>query len=104
MRLGVSRAGAMLGWHWALLVTGLALENRPLTLVALGFMAFRTIQGLAQRVVTGNRIVPIDLVMPLFFDLFGVFFLLYPFSEPTVTWRGITYRIRAGGYIDEAKL
>jgi ceramide glucosyltransferase len=92
---------AMLGWHWALLITALALENERLVLIALGFLAFRTLQGLAQRVVTGNRIVPIDLVMPLFFDLFGVFFLLYPFSEPTVTWRGITYRIRAGGYIDE---
>ncbi len=95
---------AMLGWHWALLVTALALENRGLVLIALGFMAFRTLQGLAQRVVTGNRILPIDFVMPLFFDLFGVFFLLYPFSEPTVTWRGITYRIRAGGYIDEIEV
>ncbi len=91
----------MLGWHWALLVIALALEKWPLALIALGFMAFRTAQGLAQRVVTGNRILPVDLVMPLFFDLFGVFFLLYPFSEPTVTWRGITYRIREGGYIDE---
>jgi ceramide glucosyltransferase len=91
----------MLGWHWALLVTALALENKGLVLIALGFLAFRTAQGLAQRVVTGNRILPIDLVMPLFFDVFGIFFLLYPFSEPTVTWRGITYRIRAGGYIDE---
>jgi len=93
---------AMLGWHWALLIVALALENERLILIALGFLAFRTLQGLAQRVVTGNRIVPIDFVMPLFFDVFGVFFLLYPFSEPTVTWRGITYRIRAGGYIDEA--
>ncbi len=93
---------AMLGWHWALLVTALVLENRILVLIALAFLAFRTVQGLAQRLVTGNRILPIDLVMPLFFDLFGVTFLLYPFSDPTVTWRGITYRIRAGGYIDEA--
>ncbi len=91
----------MLGWHWALFFAALALENERLTLIALGFLAFRTVQGLAQRVVTGNRVVPIDVVLPLFFDLFGVFFLLYPFSEPTVTWRGITYRIRAGGYIDE---
>jgi ceramide glucosyltransferase len=95
---------AMLGWHWALLIAALALGNQRLVLMALGFLAFRTAQGLAQRVVTGNRIVPIDVVMPLFFDLFGVFFLLYPFSEPTVTWRGITYRIRAGGYIDEVEL
>ncbi len=94
---------AMLGWHWALLITALALEKESLVIIALGFMAFRTAQGLAQRVVTGNRVAPIDLVMPLFFDLFGVFFLLYPFNEPTVTWRGITYRIRAGGYIDEMR-
>jgi len=92
---------AMLGWYWALLFTALVLAKWSLALIALGFMAFRTVQGLAQRVVTGNRIVPIDFVMPLFFDVFGVFYLLYPFSEPTVTWRGITYRIRAGGYIDE---
>ncbi len=95
---------AMLGWHWALLATALVLENEQLLVIALAFFAFRTLQGLAQRVVTGNRILPIDLVMPLFFDVFGVFFLLYPFSEPTVTWRGITYRIRAGGYIDEIDL
>ena len=94
---------AMLGWHWALLIVALALGNRPLLLVALGFMAFRTAQGLAQRLVTGNRILPVDFVLPLFFDLFGVFFLLYPFSEPTVTWRGISYRIKAGGYIDETQ-
>jgi ceramide glucosyltransferase len=92
---------AMLGWHWALFFIALALENERLLFIALGFLAFRTAQGLAQRLVTGNRLRPVDLVLPLFFDLFGVFFLLYPFREPTVTWRGITYRVRAGGYIDE---
>jgi cellulose synthase/poly-beta-1,6-N-acetylglucosamine synthase-like glycosyltransferase len=93
---------AMLGWHWALFVTALVLRHDALLVMSLGFLAFRTLQGLAQRLLTGNRILPIDLVMPLFFDLFGVFWLLYPQSEPTVTWRGITYRIREGGYIDEA--
>jgi ceramide glucosyltransferase len=92
---------AMLGWHWALFFAALALGNGRLLVIATGFLLFRTVQGLAQRVVTGNRIVPIDVIMPLFFDVFGVCFLLYPFSEPTVTWRGITYKVRPGGYIDE---
>ncbi|MGE5361245.1 MAG: glycosyltransferase [Bacteroidales bacterium] len=92
---------AMLGWHWALVAIALVLGDRHLLALALGFMAFRTVQGLAQRVVTGNRILPVDLVMPLFFDLFGVYWLLYPQRDPTVTWRGITYRIREGGYIED---
>jgi ceramide glucosyltransferase len=92
---------ALLGWHWAVVVLALLLRDERLLVVGLGFMAFRTLQGLAQRVVTGNGIRPVDLVIPLFFDLFGVFWLLYPQTEPTVTWRGITYRIREGGYIED---
>jgi ceramide glucosyltransferase len=92
----------MLGWHWALFLIALATGDARLLALALFFLALRTVQGLAQRVVTGNRVLPVDVVLPLFFDAFGLFFLLYPYSEPTVTWRGITYRIKAGGYIDEA--
>jgi hypothetical protein len=43
----------------------------------------------------------VDVVMPLFFDLLGTFYLLVSFKTPYVTWRGIRYKVDSGGDIED---
>lgn len=90
----------MLFWYWVFFILALILGNMNLLYISLVFMGIRTLHGLMQRLVSKNRIVPVDIVMPLFFDVFGTFYLLYAFNQPYVTWRGIKYQVKKGGYID----
>jgi len=91
----------ILFWYWILFIIALLTGNTTLLYIVFAFMAFRTLHGLMQRVFSFNRILPVDFVMPMFFDLFGTFYLLFAFGQPHVTWRGITYEVRKGGYIEE---
>jgi ceramide glucosyltransferase len=91
----------LLAWYWILLIVALLSRSWELLLLALAFAGIRTLHGLAQRLITMNRILPVDLVMALFFDLFGTYFLLLSFRQSHVTWRGIRYRVTRGGYIEE---
>jgi len=90
----------MLFWYWIMFIIGAIFFDINLIGLSIFFMCIRILHGIAMRVVTQNKVLPVDLLMPLFFDLFGTFFLLYAFSKPDVTWRGITYEVRAGGYIE----
>lgn len=93
----------MLFWYWALLIAAVLLKDTTSIYFSLGFLAFRILHGLGQRLLTGNRIMLMDLVMAPFFDLFGTFYLTYStFSKSNITWRGIKYEIKKGGYIEEA--
>lgn len=91
----------MLFWYWILFIIAVITHNTELFNLVLVFMGIRTIHGLLQRAFSMNRIMLVDIVMPLFFDLFGTFYLLYAFNKPEVTWRGIRYEVRAGGYIED---
>lgn len=91
----------ILFWYWILFAIALATQNISLLCLSLIFMAIRTVQGLLMRVVAMNRVMLVDIVMPLFMDVFGTFYLLYSFNNPYVAWRGIRYEIRKGGYIEE---
>lgn len=92
----------MLSWYWLLLIAALVLRDRALLWLGLGFVAFRTVTGLLQRVVTMNRILPVNMVMPVFFNLLGTGYLLFSFkTKPYVTWRGIRYKVNVGGDIEE---
>lgn len=90
----------MLFWYWAFLILGVIFTDTRLLLLVLVVMCIRTIQGLFQRLLSANKIRPVDLVMPMFFDLFGTFYLIYSFNKPYVTWRGITYDVKKGGFIE----
>lgn len=92
----------MLFWYWILLGLGLVFGDLRTIYLALGFMGVRTLHGLAARLISKNRILPVDIVMGLFFDLFGTFYLIYSFNNPYVSWRGIKYEVKKGGYIEEA--
>jgi len=94
----------MLFWYWILFIIGAATLNVDLINLTLVFIGIRTVHGLLQRVFTMNRIMPVDIIMPLFFDLFGTFYLLYSFNKPEVSWRGIKYEVRAGGYIEDVEI
>lgn len=91
----------MLFWYWILFILAIILGNKDLLYLSLVFMGIRTVHGLLMRVVAMNRILPVDIVMPLFFDLFGTFYLLYSFKNPFVSWRGIRYEVKKGGYIEQ---
>ncbi|MDP4093284.1 MAG: glycosyltransferase [Bacillota bacterium] len=92
----------MLFWYWALLFISVIAEDIPAIYICLGFIGLRILHGIGQRIVTGNRVYVVDLIMAPFFDLFGTFYLTYStFSKPYVMWRGIKYEIKKGGYIEE---
>jgi len=91
----------ILFWYWALFFSALFLQDVKLLSMALFFMLFRTVHGILGRKVTMNKVLPIDIAMPLFFDLFGTFYLFYAFKEPHVSWRGIVYKVKKGGFIED---
>lgn len=92
----------MMFWYWAILILGLTFRNTDVIYLAFILMGFRTIHGLAMRVLTKNKIVLSDIITPLFFDLFATFYLIFSFNSNSVTWRGIEYEVKKGGYIDIA--
>jgi len=92
----------MVFWYWIIFILGLVLNNPGILYLSFGFMGLRTLQGLIMRSLTKNRILPVDFVMGMFFDLFGTFYLIYSLKNPFVSWRGIKYAVKKGGYIDGA--
>lgn len=90
----------MMFWYWAILILGLAFRNVDVIYLSLILMGIRTIHGLVMRVLTNNKIVLSDVITPLFFDLFATFYLLFSFNSNSVTWRGIEYEVKKGGYIE----
>ncbi len=91
----------MLFWYWIFFILAIVLRDPQLLYLSFIFMGIRTVHGLLMRLVSKNKIMPVDIIIPLFFDLFGTFYLLYAFNNPYVSWRGITYGVRKGGYIEE---
>jgi ceramide glucosyltransferase len=94
----------LLSWYWLLFLVALVSLNYTLFGLSLGFMGCRTGVGLFQRVVTKNQILPVDLAMPLLFDLLMTSYLLFPFRTHQVTWRGVRYRLSGNGNIEDVSL
>jgi hypothetical protein len=92
---------AMFFWYWLILLLGLAFRDPYVICLSFMFMGIRVIHGVLMRVITGNGIVLTDFITPLFFDLFATFYLIFSISNPYVTWRGIRYEVKKGGYIEE---
>lgn len=92
----------MIFWYWIILILGLVFRNTDVIYLSFVFMGLRIIHGLAMRLLSNNKIMPLDIVTPLFFDLFATFYLLFSFSNPYVTWRGIKYEVKKGGFIEES--
>ncbi len=92
----------MMFWYWIIFILGLALRDMAIIYLSFIFMGLRVIHGMVMRVLTRNRIMAADIITPLFFDLFATFYLLFSFSNPYVTWRGIKYEVKKGGFIEEA--
>ncbi|HHV99432.1 MAG TPA: glycosyltransferase [Clostridiaceae bacterium] len=91
----------MLSWYWILFALSLVFVNINIMLLSILFMGLRCLQGVAMRIVTKNKVMPVDFIMGWFFDLFGMFYLIYAFNKPYVDWRGIRYEVKAGGYIED---
>jgi len=92
---------AMLFWYWALFIIAIFTRNLELLSLTTFYMLFRTVHGLLQRVIVKDKILPVDIPIPLLFDLFGTFFLLYSFNMPYITWRGVKYKVKKGGFIED---
>ena len=92
----------MIFWYWIIMILGLAFKNTDVIYLAFICMGLRVIHGLAMRVLSGNKIMLLDIVTPLFFDLFATFYLIFSFRNPNVTWRGIKYEVKKGGYIEDS--
>ncbi len=92
----------MMSWYWIILVLGLVSQNAGVVKLAFVYMGIRVIDGLAMRLLSKNKLVPADIITPLFFDLFATFYLLFSsLTNPQVMWRGIKYEVKKGGYIEE---
>jgi len=91
----------MLFWYWIIFILALVTGNTSVLYLSFIYMGIRTVQGLVMRLVTKNRIMPVDIILPLFFDLFGTFYLIYGLNSPYVSWRGIKYEVKKGGFIEE---
>ncbi len=92
----------MVFWYWIIFILSVVTGNVSTLYLSFAFMGLRTLQALMMRALTQNRILPIDFIMGLFFDLFGTFYLLYSLKNPFVSWRGIRYEVKKGGFIDGA--
>ncbi len=92
----------MVFWYWIIFILALVLKNTSLLYLSFVFMGIRTLQAVIMRILTKNRILPVDFIMGLFFDLFGTFYLIYSLKNPFVSWRGIKYAVKKGGFIDGA--
>ncbi len=92
----------LLGWYWILFILGVIFTDPATIMLSVFFMLVRSIQGMFMRVVTKNNLHPVDVIMGLFFDVFGIFYLLYSLNNPFVSWRGIKYEVKKGGFIEGA--
>ena len=90
----------MLFWYWGLFIWAMLAADERLIYLSFSYICLRVIYGLMQRVVTLNKIKPIDFTIPLIFDLFGTFFLVCAFKNQNVTWRGVRYEVKKGGFIE----
>ena len=87
-------------WYWIILILGLVFKNDGVVYLSFILMGLRIMHGLAMRLLTHNGIVLTDIITPLFFDLFATFYLLFSFKSNDVTWRGIKYEVKKGGFIE----
>lgn len=92
----------MLSWYWILFFLGFIFVNPFVVYLSFIFMSLRVVHGLRMRSLTNNKIMLVDVAIPLFFDLLGTFYLVFSLSNPSVTWRGIRYTVRKGGFIEAA--
>jgi hypothetical protein len=92
----------MIFWYWIIFLLGLIFRNIDVIYLSFACMGLRVIHGMMMRLMTGNRIMLYDIVTPLFFDLFATFYLMFSIRNSNVTWRGIKYEVKKGGFIEEA--
>ncbi len=92
----------MMFWYWIILILGISFRNVDVIYLSFVFMGLRVVHGIAMRVLSQNRVALTDLITPWFFDLFATFYLLFSFSNPYLTWRGIKYEVKKGGFIEDS--
>ncbi|MGE5613448.1 MAG: glycosyltransferase [Bacillota bacterium] len=91
----------MMFWYWIIFILGLIFSDPYVIYLSFIFMSLRIVHGIIMRLLTKNGFVLTDIVTPLFFDLFATFFLLFAIRNSSVTWRGIKYEVKKGGYIED---
>jgi len=92
----------MMFWYWGIMILGFAFADTKVIYLSFIFAILRVFHGLAMRILTGNKITPLDFAIPWIFDLFATFYLLFSFNSRFVVWRGIRYEVKKGGFIEAA--
>jgi cellulose synthase/poly-beta-1,6-N-acetylglucosamine synthase-like glycosyltransferase len=96
----------MIFWHWGLFIASLFTGDISTIFLSFLILLIRIIYGIIQRIITCGKIHIFDFIIPLFFDWFAVFYLtifvLIQNNATDITWRGIAYKVKKGGYIDTA--
>ena len=90
----------MLSWYWIIFILGFAFADPLVIYLSFIFISLRVVHGLIMRILTNNRVMLVDVVIPLFFDLFVTFWLLFPQNNTDIAWRGTRYSVRKGGFIE----
>jgi len=91
----------VIGWYWWLLIAALILFRADLLAIVGVCFVLRIVHGNVMRRVTKNDLVWYDLLNGPYFDVLAIGALFYgTFARPTVSWRGIRYRVTPKGYID----
>lgn len=90
----------MMFWYWIIFFLGIIFVNPYVIYLSFIYMSLRIIHGLMMRVLTKNSIMLTDVITPLFFDLFATFYLLFSIRNKSISWRGIEYSVKKGGYIE----
>ncbi|MGI6112491.1 MAG: glycosyltransferase [Mahellales bacterium] len=90
----------MLSWYWIVFAMALCKLDYSLLQLYLLFLGIRTGTGLIQRWIIEKRILPVDFILPAFFDVFCTTYLFFSFKNSHVEWRGIRYKIHKNGNIE----
>ncbi len=88
-----------LGWYWLILVWAVIAREPGLVYLSAFIVIVRIITGLMQRIITKNKVMPIDIIIPLFSDLAEMISIISVWRIKNVVWRGIKYEIKQGGGI-----
>lgn len=72
----------VLSWYWILFFLGFISANPFVVYLSVVFMSLRVVHGLLMRSLTDGRIMLVDVLIPLYFDLSGTFRLIFRSGRP----------------------
>lgn len=95
----------VLAWYWLLGCAAILTGSQALLMLAAVSLGVRVLQGALMRLVIGDRVRAIDLLLGPLFDLSGTAYLLLAMVRtPDITWRGTRYHVGSDGFVVDPRL